>query len=308
MSEVPAAPALGTPAAPAPGAAPAAPAPGAAPTGFVTPWSNVQGVYSIGEGEAAKPWYEGIEEEPIREYMKEKNYANPYEAARAAWNANKLNKLSPDIEAFVSGKATPEQEGTIFKMLGRPETSEGYTLKAGEGIQTEAELDTLAKNIFFETGMSPARAQKAYDMWNEGVTKFNAAQAEVVRVENETALTDLGKRWGTDLEANKVAGNKAVHALGVPNELIEKIEANMGSAPIVELLAIIGKKMGEGSFQGGGQTTDPNDPNTMTPQAAQARIAQLQSDTAFQKKYTDANDPEHKQAVETMVKLFAKAG
>lgn len=304
MSEVPAAPAPGTPAAPAPGAAPAAPAPGA----FVTPWSNVQGVYSIGEGEAAKPWYEGIEEEPIREYMKEKNYANPYEAARAAWNANKMNKLSPDIEAFVAGKATPEQEAGIFKLLGRPDTPESYDLKAGEGIETVPELNDLAKKIFFETGMPPARAQKAYDMWNEGVTAFNAAQMEVVRQQNETELADLGKRWGTDLEANKVAGNKAVHALGIPNELVEKIEASMGSAPIVELLAIIGKKMGEGTFQGGGNSTDPNDPSTMSPQAAAARIKTLQGDAEFMKKYGDAAHPEHAQALSTMEKLFAKAG
>lgn len=299
MSEVVAAPASGTPAAPAPGAAPAA---------FATPWDGVEGVYTIGEGENAKPWYEGIKEEPVREYMKAKNYANPYEASMAAYNANKLNKLSPDIEAFVAGKATPEQEQGIFKMLGRPENADGYTLKAGEGIQTEAELDKLAKNIFFETGMSPQRAQKAYDMWNEGVTAFNAAQAEAVRVQNETELADLGKRFGTDLESNRVAGNKAVHALGIPNALVEKIEANIGSAAIVELLAIIGKKMGEGSFNGGGQTNDPNDPNTMTPDAAKARIATLNGDTEFQKKYTDAAHPEHKNAVDTMQKLFAKAG
>ena len=307
MSEV-AAPIPGTPAAPAPGAAPAAPAPGAAPAAFTTPWSNAQGVYMIGEGENAKPWYEGIQEEPVKEYMKTKNYANPYEAAMAAYNANKLNKLTPDIEAFVSGKATPEQEAGIFKMLGRPETPDAYELKPGEGVQTEAELDKLAKEVFFELGVPPARAQKAYDKYNAGVTAFNAAQAEAVRVQNETALAELGKRWGADLEVNRVAGNKAVHALGIPNTLVEKLEANMGSDSVVELLAIIGKKMGEGSFQGGGNTTDPNDPNTMTPQAAQARITQLQGDTEFQKKYTDATHPEHKQAVETMVKLFAKVG
>jgi len=34
----------------------------------------------------------------------------------------------------------------------------------------------------------------------------------------------------------------------------------------------------------------------------------LQADAEFQKKYTDATHPEHKTAVETMQKLFAKAG
>jgi len=302
MSEV-AAPQTGTPAAPEPGAA----AQGAA-QGFETPWSKAEGVYSIGEGENAKPWWSGIQEEPIRAYAEEKKYANPEEALRAAWNANKLNKLTPDIEAFVAGKATPEQEATIHKLMGRPENADAYELKPAEGVQTEAELDALAKKVFFELGVPPARAQKAYDMYNEGVTAFNAAQQAAQQAANDQAMADLTKRWGSDLEANRVAGNKAVHALGIANDLVEKIEANIGSAAIVELLAVIGKKMGEGSFQGASQSTDPNDPNTMTPQAAQSRINTLQADAEFQKKYTDANHPEHKSAVETMQKLFARAG
>ncbi len=310
MSE-PAAPASGTPAAPAPGAAPATPPAGTppAPTSeFKAPWSDVQGVYTIGEGDAAKPWYEGIQEEPIREYMKEKNYANPYEAARAAWNANKLNKLTPDIEAFVNGKATPEQEAAIYKMLGRPETPDAYEFKVPQGVETDPELVKFGKDLFYSMGLPPSKAQAAFDKWQEFATKANAGYTEAARVQNETELADLSKRWGPELEANRAAGNRAVQALGLSNDLIQRIEANVGSAAIVELLAAIGKKGAEGGFKGTGTNVDPNDPNTMTKEAAVAKIRELQTDTAFQKRYTDKTDPGHKDALTLMEKLFAKAG
>lgn len=300
MSEVVAAPATGTPAVAAPGAAPA--------TEFKAPWMGVEGVYQIGEGEAAKPWYEGITEEPVKEYMKAKNYANPYEAAMAAYNANKLNKITPDIEAVLAGKGTPEQEATFYKTMGRPETADAYEFKAAEGVELDPDLSKFGKELFYEMGLSPARAEKAFNKWQEFATKQNGAMNEAVRVQNETELADLSKRWGPEMEANRVAGNKAMTALGIAPELVSKIEDNIGSAAIVELLATLGKKLGEGKLIGGGSNTDPNDPSTMTPAAAKAKITELQGDTAFQKRYTDATDAGHKDAVALMEKLFVKAG
>lgn len=302
-TEQTAAPNPGTPAAPATGAAPAAPA--ASP--FVTPWANAQGVYMIGEGENAKPWYEGIAEEPVKEYMKAKNYANPYEAALAAYNANKLNKLSPDVEAFVQGKATPEQEANVFKMLGRPETSDAYDFKVPQGVETDPSLMKFGKDLFHELGLSPQRAQKAFDKWQEFAIRTNAEQADAKRVQNDAEMADLVKRWGPESDAHRVAGNTAVRALGLSDALIEKIEANIGSAAIVELLAAIGKKTSEGKFLGSGTTADPNDPNTMTPQQAQAKINSLRSDEAFNKKLTDKNAEGHAEALALMEKLYAKA-
>lgn len=310
----PAAPASGTPAAPAPGAAPATPPAGTPPatppaaTDFKAPWSDVQGVYTIGEGENAKPWYEGIQEEPIREYMKEKNYANPYEAARAAWNANKLNKITPDIQAVLDGKATPEQEAAFYKTLGRPDTPDAYDFKVPQGVETDEGLMKFGKELFHSMGLSPAKAQAAFDKWQEFATKTNATATEAIRVQNETELADLTKRWGAELDANRAAGNRAVQALGLSPELIKRVEDNMGSAAIVELLAAIGKKSGEGKMVGTGTNVDPNDPNTMTKEQAAAKIKELQSDASFNKKYTDKTDPGHRDALTLMEKLFAKAG
>lgn len=315
VSAAPAEP--GTPAAPAPGAAtPPSAAPGAAtqpnaantPTPFNTPWTNVQGVYMIGEGDQAKPWYEGIQEEPVREYIKAKNYANPYEAAMAAYNANKINKLTPEVEAVLSGKATPEQEAAYYKALGRPDTPDAYEFKVKDGVPVDDGLMKFGKNLFHKLGLPPGKAEMAFNEWQEFATTANASQVEQARVQNETEMRTLTEKWGPSLEENRAAGNRAVQALGLSPALIERVEANIGSAAIVELLATIGRKSDEGAFKGGGVNADPNDPNTMTKEQAASRIRELQNDAGFWKKYTDKNDPGNRDAISTMEKLFAKAG
>lgn len=318
----PAAPASGTPATPPAGGAPPAGTPPATPptgtppageTTFTAPWAGVQGVYKIGEGDKAQPWWSGIQEEPIRAYMQEKNYANPDEAARAAWNANKINKITPDLEAFVQNKATPEQEASVYKMLGRPETADAYEFKNPNNVPLDPKMVEFGKNFFHKLGLPPARAQAAFDMWNEFAGQYNdqvrtAGDADAA-ARNATEMTALQTKWGAELETNRLAGHRAVQSLGLPNDLIQNVEKHIGSAAVVELLAAIGKKTGEGGFKGAGTGgTDPNDPSTMSPDAAKARIAALNIDPAFTKRYNDKSDPGHKDALLLMERLYAKAG
>lgn len=295
----------GTPSGGAPSGAPAG-----GGDGFTTPWSGKEGVYMIGEGEKAQPWYNGIEEEPIREYMKAKNYANPYEAARAAWNANQINKLSPEITAVLEGKATPEQENAFYAKLGRPESPDKYEFKYPDGTKVDKDLETLGRSIFHSLGASPAKAQAAMDMWEKAVAAKTAANAEADRKANDDALAELTKTWGADLDKNRAAGERTMKALGLDAKFMEKIEGLIGSAVVVELLAKIGRKSDEGGFKGGGDTPpgDPNNPDTMTPEQAAAKITQLRGDAEFNKKYETASHPEHATALALMEKLFAKAG
>jgi hypothetical protein len=82
----------------------------------------------------------------------------------------------------------------------------------------------------------------------------------------------------------------------------------VGSAAVVELLAALGRKSDEGGFVGAGAPQyDANNPETMTKEQAQQRVAQLQGDKEFQDKYTNRNHPENRNAVQLMERLFAKS-
>jgi len=202
--------------------------------------------------------------------------------------------------------ATPEQMTEFYTKLGRPAEKTAYDLKMPEGVQTDPQLIDFAKNVSFDLGLNPKQAQTLADKWNEFAPAMNAAAVEQERIANDTAIAALETKWGADLEANKAAGRRAMDALGLSPETVDAIDKNIGTAAIVEMLALIGRKSDEGGLvipRAGG---DPNDPANMTKEQAQAKIDALSGDAAFQAKYTDKNHPENRAMVDYMQKLFAK--
>lgn len=293
------------PVAPPPVAPPVTP-PVEPPAHSVTaPWGAGTEVWKLGEGDAAKPWYEAIPEEPVRESMKSKDYKNPAEVAMAYHN---LMKVQRNGVVIPGDDAPPEQINEFYTKLGRPEAKDKYELQMPQGVEADPRMVDFAKDVSFELGLNPKQAQKLADKWNEFAPALNAEAVEAERVANEQAISALETEWGGagQLEANKAAGRRVVDALGLDAATVDAIDKAMGTAPLVKLLAMIGRKSDEGGLvtaPGGG---DPNDPANMTKEQAQAKIASLQSDEAFQKKYTDKNHPEHTDALRYMEKLFAR--
>lgn len=304
------------PAAPAASGTPAGPAQAPANTALMTPsevvihapWSNSQGVYTIGEGDQAKPWWHAVPEKDARDLMEAKQYKNPAEVALAYHNANKMLNAQGNQIVAPAVDADQKEWDAFYTKLGRPESADKYELKAAEGTQIDENLVKLGKDIFFGLGATPAKAQEAMDKWNAFVAESVKTAQEQQRVDNEKALSALATKWGADLEQNKAAGMRVLNALGLPAETMDAVENQLGSATVVEFLAAIGRKTGEGGFVGSGSRVDPSDPSTMTADQAAERLNSLRGDSQFMDKYLNKNHPQHKEAVSTMEKLFARAG
>lgn len=270
------------------------------------PWAETEGVWNLGEGDAAQPWHSVIPEEAARAHIEAKGYKNPAELALANFNLTKLQRGDPTVIGLPGSDATPEQMGEFYSKLGRPDAPEGYEFTFAEGVKADETMIAFARGAFHEAGLTPAQAQLVADKWNE----FAAQQSEGLQTQiteaNDAELAALQTKWGADLEKNKAAGQRAMQALGIDAELVTKVEQQIGSAAIVELLATIGRKSDEGGFTASPQGGDPNNPETMTSAQATAKITELQSDAEFQKKYTDAKHPGHKDAVDLMQRLFAR--
>lgn len=305
----PAPPAGGAPPPPAGDPPPAPPAGGAppppAPAPVVAPWDGNEGVYKFGEGDKAQPWWNTIKEEPVRELMNTKAYKNPAELAMAYHNLNKLQNNAGDVVEMPKADAPKEKWDAFYAKLGRPETADKYDFKPAEGVQHDPNTVKFGKELFYELGVPAAKAGEAVQKWDKFVQGQLAAQASAAQQQNEQQITALETKWGPDLEKNKAAGQRVVAALGLSNDVITGVEKNIGSAAIVELLALIGRKSDEGKLLGGGTPPDPNDPSSMSKEAINAKITELQGNAEFQAKYTDAKHPEHKAAVEQMTRLFA---
>lgn len=282
------------------------PASGATEHPVSAPW-GAEGVWNIGEGDAAKPWWSALPDEVARKHVEAKQYANPAALALANYNLTRLQTNDPNVVDLPGAQADQAAWDAFYTKLGRPESADKYDLKF-EGVTVDDNMVTFGKEMFHKMGLSNAKAQEAADMWNKFVADSNAATLQAQTQQNDADLTALQTRWGAELDANKADGKRAVEALGLSADIVGKIEANIGSAAIVELLATIGKKTREG----GGIIVppaqfDPNNPATMTKEQAAARITELQADATFQAKYADAKHPEHAAALKQMEQLFAKA-
>lgn len=272
----------------------------------VAPWGN-EGVWNVGEGDKAAPWWNTLSDEAARKHVEAKKYANPNELALANYNLTRLQTGDPAVVALPGTDASPEAWKEFNRKIGVPDTQDGYNdaLQFEGDVKVDPGMMEFGKKAFHEAGLTPTQARKVAEAWNTFAAEQNAQFLAQDKESNDKALDELQMRWGSELEQNREAGNRVVKALGLSNDLIERVEQNIGSAAIVELLATIGRKSDEGTFTSGG-TGDPNDPSSMSKDAAQAKIAELNGDTDFQKKYTDKNHPGHKEAVQLMERLFAR--
>lgn len=270
------------------------------------PWTGSEGMWNIGEGDAAQPWFNSIPEGEARDHIAAKNYANPGELALANFNLTKLQRNDGTVVSLPGKDAGDEAWNAFHTAMGRPETAEGYELNFGDSVKADEGMVQFGKELFFEMGLSGDRAQGAADKWNSFVQQSNEAVTTKLAEDNQNALDTLATTWGADLEANKAAGQRVVQSLGLPEDVMSKLDDSIGTAAVVQLLATIGRKSDEGGFTSGGGNGDPNDPASMTKEQAASKIASLGEDKDFQAKFTDKNHPGHGEAVKLMERLYSR--
>lgn len=276
------------------------------------PWgADVNAEWKIGD----KPWYEVvIPEGPARDLAVDKKYANPVKMGEAYYELNRTaSHANADNTIIIPGEnATPEDWNKVYTKLGRPADIEGYKdVKWGENA--DPKLVEFGKTLAFKLGLSPKAAESVMAAeWNKFAQQFATDANTEGAAENARTVETLKGEWGKDFDAHLAAGTRVLNALkanGISEQDLVNVEAHIGAAPVIKLLATIGKLTGEASFvQGSTLGNMASDPAAMTPEQAAAEIARLNGDKDFQKTYTDRMDPNHKAATEKMLALYAKAG
>lgn len=289
----------------APGGAPAggegAPPPPAAPA---APWSGAEGMWQIGEGDGAQPWYATIPEGPARAHIEAKQYANPAELALANYSLTRLQTGDPNVVALPGPDATPEQQAEFYSKLGRPESADKYEFKFGDDVQVDDKMVEFGKTVAFDLGLNPTQAQQMADKWNAFAAEIaqNAPPADAT-FDNDAELAQLGETWGANLDQMKAAGQRAVQQLGLSQTDMDRIESAIGAAPLVNLLAKIGSKSSEaGAPTAGAPGGDPDNPANMTAAQAQQRVDKLMATDA----YFDPNHVDHKDTVAKVEQLMRR--
>lgn len=277
------------------------------------PWSGAsEGPWKVGEAGKEVPWFNTIPEPEVRDLMTMKAYKNPHELALAYHSLNKMQNGAGDVIALPPKDATPDQVNAFYAKLGRPDAPDKYEIKIPDGVQVDPELLTWGKTLSHKLGLNPTQAQTLVDEWNTMIGARGAKATEAEQVTNAAEMTALEGKWkagGKDLTAEKTAGLAALKSLGPDAAaVVEKVEAAIGTAPVVELLALIGARTKEGTLgPGGGGNNDPLSPENMSKEQANAAITALYADANFMSVYNDPKHPAHKLNVDKMLALQMKA-
>ena len=267
-----------------------APAPTTPPAGGSTPPSSTT---------PPSDWTSGLNDD-FKGYVQNKGFKDPTAVLDSYRNLEKLmgapkERLLKLPEKMDDDAAMME----IYNKLGRPEKADDYNLPVPAGMDDS--FAKWAKGSFHEMGLTKGQAEKFGGKWNEYVQSQVAARQEAAKTKITAEVESLKKEWGMAHDQNVNVAKNAAKAFGVTEEMINKMEATIGFAPLMKFMHGIGSKLGESNFVGG-NSGGGSFSGAMAPGIAQAQIQALKQDPGFTAKYV-AGDSEARAKMEHLHKM-----
>ncbi len=206
--------------------------------------------------------------------------------------------------------ATPEEMGTFYNSMGRPETVDGYELGEfqppevlKEFWDTEGMSGMVGK--MHERGLSTEQAQgllsdfAEYQAGTYGEAVKNASEGKTAA--GEALKTKWGLAYGAKIDLAKRTMGEAAAAVGMSaTDLAGRFlpEGGMvGNDPVLtEIFALIGEGSAELKFVGGRKSSV----SVLAPEEADAEIAKLEAHEG----YADGRHAEHKVIIAKLDALY----
>jgi hypothetical protein len=243
---------------------------------------------------AAPDWLGALPED-VRGYVENKGWKEPGDVLKGYRQLEEFLGADKAGRGLVLPKDEKDQEALdkIYTALGRPEKAEGYELTE---LLAKEESDPTFVSAMAETmhgvGLSKAQAQKlatAYQAY------FKADRQAAV----ETHQQEVAEAERTLTATEKEHCRRGFRFLGLSNQEAAAIEMYWGVAKAAKMFAKIGQALGEDRRVEGTEAAVFGG----SPDAAKSRIAELQADPAFRKRYLDGET----EAVRIMDELFKRA-
>lgn len=199
--------------------------------------------------------------------------------------------LKPD---FAEGN---EQAEEFFRTLGKPAEAKDYTVPEVEGFEVPEDRVEALRTIGHKMNLT----KDQFTGIMAAVMEMDKADSEAVEAQIQQDVQALKQEWGAAFDERKNLVLAVAKHTGAPDRLIDSI-ANDAAGPdtMKWLLKVSNQFKGEG-IQVAGQENQGNGSGAMTPTEAQARISEINNNP--QHPYWVASHPDHKKAMDEMVKL-----
>lgn len=247
-------------------------------------------------GTEAPSWMEGLGDDQ-KAYIQNKGWKDPADMFKSYQNLEKFAGGSKNLLELPGEDADEDSMSEFFNKLGRPETPDQYGFKAPE--TADPELDKWYREAAHKHGLTESQAAGLFEEYN-GMLEGKMEQT-VQSLEQRSAeeIKGLEKEWGRDYQKNLDQGRIAAKALGYDEKTLSELEGKMGTSEMLKLMANLGSKMGEHSFEVGQDSTGFG----VSDAQARIEIQNLKLDKGFMDKYMSGD----KDAVAKYTRLMEKA-
>jgi hypothetical protein len=219
------------------------------------------------------------------------------EAGREDWGKfyEKLQKHAPNLIPRPD-REKPETMEAVMAALGRPEKPDQYEMpEAPEGIALADDRVEALRKIAHEKGLSKDQFQ---GMLSE-VFKLDSAQYQQQKQTQEADAATLKQQWGSAYDQNKNEVVRLMELTNAPSGIVQMAkDGGMGADVYQWFHSLSGNFKGEGT----NATVDQGGNRAMTPDEANNQISEIYANKSHP--FFVASHPEHKQALDKMVKLM----
>lgn len=232
-----------------------------------------------GTGEGT--WFEGFSDDD-RSYLTKKGWdqegRGPGDVLKSYRELEK--RLGAPAEDFLRRPTDEASQAEFYAALGVPEEAGGYetpTVEVG-GAELNGEVLAGISHALKHTPEQHAQFAEAVGTYLQGEIE---AQATATAERDAAEKTALEAEWGKTKDEQYGFARRASEQYGLDAGTIDRIQQGLGYRGTIELLAKIGRSLGEGK-----PADAPRDGqgSGLTPAAARERIDQLTNDAEFRQR------------------------
>lgn len=215
-------------------------------------------------------------------------------AQNKAWKSpRELFDSYRNLEKLVGGDKVPlPKEGDekawneLYGKLGRPESPDKYQLgdfKPPEGVEWPQEVQGQMLGEFHKLGLNSRQASGILSAWGNITKAANERMVQEQAAKSAQEIDALKLEFGNAFDDRIESGRRAYRELGLDAEIVDQMEAAMGTGAVLRLFTKLGEKIGneDRTAQGGSAASGFR---SMSPAAAKAQIETLMRDTDFTKR------------------------
>ena len=180
-------------------------------------------------------WYSGMDlsDEQVG-YVQNKGWDSPLQMMQSYQELEKFK--GADEKSLIKIPEDPDSEdwAALYSRLGRPDTAAEYGLEMPDGMDAAEAIKSGFEEDAHAAGLNKAQTKALFDGYNTRNAALAAEILEAQKLEQETEIAELRKKWGEKgFNEREDMAKRMFRSLGTTDETSTQLEQLLGSAGLI---------------------------------------------------------------------------